>query len=279
MRNLESGVVALVSRRAGDPAAVPEDASYYAAISRDGASVAFDLTDGRTGRRQLYLRDLATGAVTLVSATAAGQPGNESSSYGQVGDGGRYVAFRSSASDLAPGDRAASGSDQSVDVFLRDTVAGTTRLLTRSPAGTSGDGDSYFADISDDGARVSFWSGASDLVPALRAVRARAASTSGTRRPSPAPTATKAPTWSGAARVGQVLRAQRAPGASPGSPTATTGSATAARSRVPGSAPTASRRATSVTGSPCGSPPRVPVRTPGRRAAAAPRWCRGWSPP
>ncbi|MEQ2005856.1 MAG: SBBP repeat-containing protein [Limisphaerales bacterium] len=76
-----------------------------------------------------------------------------------VSSNGQYVAFVSDATNLV-----ASDSNGKRDVFWRDRVAGTTRLVSRTPAGASGNGESDAPAISPDGRYVAFHSRASDLV-------------------------------------------------------------------------------------------------------------------
>ena len=81
---------------------------------------------------------------------------------------GRYVAFSSRATNLAPGD-----TNGVVDVFVRDLQAGTTERVSVSSTGAQGDGDSGVEHvstagrpvaISGDGRYVAFSSFASNLV-------------------------------------------------------------------------------------------------------------------
>src|SRR5206468_11114465 len=77
---------------------------------------------------------------------------------------GRFVLFASRASNLATND-----ANRAVDLFVRDTVAGTTTLVTRNSANTgSFAGKSVIWDgnrqISDDGQWVSFRSSVANLV-------------------------------------------------------------------------------------------------------------------
>lgn len=75
-------------------------------------------------------------------------------------DDGQYVAFISTASDLVAGD-----SNGAADVFLRDTVSGTTQLVTRAAGGGAATGGfTGEARISGDGRYVVFVSGFSNLV-------------------------------------------------------------------------------------------------------------------
>ena len=97
----------------------------------------------------------------LLSVNSSGSDsGSSTSSDPVVSADGQYVAFHSSASDLVGTD-----SNSARDVFRRDTVAGTTVLVSVNSAGTdSGDGSSEEATISRDGRYVAFRSYAADLV-------------------------------------------------------------------------------------------------------------------
>jgi hypothetical protein len=74
---------------------------------------------------------------------------------------GRFVAFRSSAMNLVPGDSNFYG-----DVFLRDRTHGTTERVSVDTAGAEANYWSYYSSISGDGRVVVFSSGASNLVAA-----------------------------------------------------------------------------------------------------------------
>jgi Tol biopolymer transport system component len=104
----------------------------------------------------------AVATVDLVSAHAGGPSGSGLSTAGEaVSADGRYVAFVSSAADLVPG---ISDTNETSDVFVRDTVAGTTTLVSVNTSGTSsGDDASTLPSISADGRFVAFVSTADDL--------------------------------------------------------------------------------------------------------------------
>lgn len=76
---------------------------------------------------QVYVRDMATGTTTLVSATAAGAPANEYSSPLQIAANGTHVLFRSSATDLAGNEGASFG------FYVQDLRDGVTTRLTSGP--------------------------------------------------------------------------------------------------------------------------------------------------
>jgi Tol biopolymer transport system component len=115
------------------PGHVPGNSDSYApAISADGRYVAFfsyasDLVPGDVGYIDCFVRDLRTGATSMVSRNSAGVQGNEDVGYGRpaISSDGRYVAFSSRASNLDPGD-----TNHGLDVFRRDTLTNTTELVS-----------------------------------------------------------------------------------------------------------------------------------------------------
>ncbi|HAB17582.1 MAG TPA: hypothetical protein PLX89_18600 [Verrucomicrobiota bacterium] len=74
----------------------------------------------------LYVRDLASGTVALVSVTPNGQNGGNGDTYqGAISGDGRFVVFESLASDLTSDDQSGA-----VDYFLRDRIEGTTQRIS-----------------------------------------------------------------------------------------------------------------------------------------------------
>ena len=140
-------------------------ASVDASVSGDGLDVAFtsaatNLVAGDVnGVDDIFLRDRVAGTTTLVSVSSAGVQGNGASLDASISGDGRYVVFESAASNLVAGD--SNGVD---DVFLRDTVAGTTLRLSVGLGGAQANGASFHAEISADGHTVTFPSAASNLV-------------------------------------------------------------------------------------------------------------------
>lgn len=105
-------------------------------ISLDGRYVAFtssatNLVAGDSNRSQdVFIRDLQTGTTTLVSSNLAGTgPGNNHSYSPQLSGDGRWVLFRSKATNLTTS--TASGQD---NLFLRDMAGGRTYALTSNGA-------------------------------------------------------------------------------------------------------------------------------------------------
>jgi hypothetical protein len=140
--------------------------SFNGQISADGRYVVFTsyatnlVSTGANGYAQVYVHDRVTGATELVSVDSAGNTGNKNSgdegSYISplaISADGRYVAFTSLASNLAPFD-----TNNTWDVFVRDRTSGTTAGLT-----VAGDLDSHCQGMSADGRYVVFYSNATNL--------------------------------------------------------------------------------------------------------------------
>ena len=152
----------------------PVGFSVSPTISADGRYVAFTssamldgapLTPERAANappvlptNQVFVRDLERGLTRLVSALPNGRRPNGASYLPAISGDGRWVAFVSSATDLVAGDR----NDVS-DVYLRDLVTSTTRLVSAAGDRT-GDGGSTSPALSHTGRFVAFQSEASDLV-------------------------------------------------------------------------------------------------------------------
>jgi Tol biopolymer transport system component len=134
-------------------------------ISADGRYVAFNsdasnLVSGDTnGTTDVFVRDLQTGSVTLVSSSSSGTQGNNISSFASISADGRYVAFDSAASNLVSGD-----TNGTFDVFVKDLQTGSVTLVSSSTNSTQGNNDSINPSISASGRYVAFESDASNLV-------------------------------------------------------------------------------------------------------------------
>jgi Tol biopolymer transport system component len=97
--------------------------------------------------------------VRRVSVSDDGRPGNGASLGPVLSADGRFVLFRSRASNLVPDD-----TNRAQDVFIRDRRLGTTVRVSVASDGSAGNGDSGGSAISADGRIVAFWSKASNLV-------------------------------------------------------------------------------------------------------------------
>lgn len=89
---------------------------------------------------------------------AAPVVGNKPSYAPEISSTGRYVVFASDATNLVAGD-----TNGRRDIFLRDTVSKTTRLVSKPKSGGA-NGNSYAPQVSDDGRYVAYLSDATNLV-------------------------------------------------------------------------------------------------------------------
>lgn len=158
--DLTTGTTTRVSvSSAGTQAATGSD---RVAISGDGSRIAFtgpgSLAGAGTGIRAL-LHDRTTGATTVVSTALDGTAAAAWPS--DISRDGRYVVFRSEASNLVGGDTGISS-----DVFVRDLATATTARVSVRSDGSQANHHSGGGDvISADGRSVAFYSIASDLDP------------------------------------------------------------------------------------------------------------------
>jgi Tol biopolymer transport system component len=92
-------------------------------VSADGRYVAFDskatnLESPATSATDIFVTDLRSEETTKVSVSSDGTPGNASSFYAALSADGRFVAFKSHATNLVAGDTNANG-----DMFVHDRDA------------------------------------------------------------------------------------------------------------------------------------------------------------
>jgi Tol biopolymer transport system component len=137
------------------------------AVSADGRFVVFsssatNLVPGDTnGDDDVFVRDRKAGTTRRASVGPGGVQGDNHSYDPAMSWDGRFVAFTSFASNLAPG----VGISGRSDVFVRDRRARTTTRVSVGPGGVLGIGGSYGPAISADGRLVAFESFAANLVP------------------------------------------------------------------------------------------------------------------
>jgi len=164
-RDIVSGTTIRVS--VDSAGAEANGGSFNPSMSPDGRYVVFrssatNLVAGDTnGVDDVFIRDITGGTTTRVSVDSAGAEANGASNNPTVTANGRYVAFLSSATNLVAGDT--NGVD---DIFVRDTVDGTTKRVNKNASGVEANAASTDPSISSDGRYVIFVSGASNLVNA-----------------------------------------------------------------------------------------------------------------
>ncbi|MBL8952068.1 MAG: PD40 domain-containing protein [Myxococcaceae bacterium] len=133
-------------------------ASFGASLSADGSRVAFvsnatnpPLGAGAAAGPQVYVLDLVSGALTLVSRGLAGAPaiGLEP----QLAAGGRHVVFSSPSSTLVVGD-----TNNVTDIFVFDLKLATLERVSRRADGSQTQDESFEPSISAEGKSVAFLS-------------------------------------------------------------------------------------------------------------------------
>ncbi|MBT9582780.1 PD40 domain-containing protein [bacterium] len=160
----QTGTTTRVSVGAGGQQA--NDAAFQSSISPNGrfvgfASTATNLVAGDSNATtDVFVHDSQTGTTTRVSLSSAGVQGNSSSFRPpSFSADGRFVAYRSSASNLVVGD-----SNGANDVFVHDRQTGTTTRVSVGSGGVQANGFSGGSSISADGRFVAFESFATNLV-------------------------------------------------------------------------------------------------------------------
>lgn len=170
MRDLQSNTTTLVDANASGaigsllPSAFPRP-------SADARYVAFDAFDNKLApddnnrSQDIFVRDTMLGYVELISSREPTLPspvtgsGFNGLSPWSVSADGRFVTFSSLAQNLVTNDN-----NNTHDVFVRDLLTGTTRLVSVSSNGVSANSASSEPSISGDGRYVAFTTYATDMV-------------------------------------------------------------------------------------------------------------------
>ncbi len=168
LRDRSTGSLTRVSENALGEGADVRPTGGRPRISRNGNHVIFDsratnlVSGDSNGVADVFVKDLTTGEVDLVSRSSLGDLGNnhsESRDYDSPPDlsaDGRYAVFDSPASNLVAGD-----SNNRYDVFIHDRDTDETRILSLGTVAAH----SFSPRISADGNRVIFQSEGA-LIPA-----------------------------------------------------------------------------------------------------------------
>jgi Tol biopolymer transport system component len=139
--------------------------SWGSALSTDGRFFAFtsaasNLVPGdNNGVSDIFVVDRRENRIERVSVSRDGIEGNLPSDMPSISADGRYVAFRSSASNLVSED-----TNGVSDIFVVDRQTGFVERVSVASDGTQGNDDSDWPTLSADGRFVAFTSRANNLV-------------------------------------------------------------------------------------------------------------------
>ena len=139
-----------------DAPVVSDDGRYVVFTSRASNLVAGSVSP----YDDVFMRDTQTGTTTLVSVSTGGAAGDGYSNEPDMSADGRYVVFDSSSKTFDVDDVGIYS-----DIFLRDTVNGTTTRINLPVSGTYANSSSVSPAISADGRYIVYQSAASNLVP------------------------------------------------------------------------------------------------------------------
>ena len=141
LRDTRTGQTTLVS----GPGQPPNDGSAMPVISANGRAIAFSsrasnlVARDRNKVSDVFLYDVETGTVTLVSRATGGGTANGASVNPAISADGRFVAFQSEASDMACGRNCRPAMDDInllPDVFIFDRTSGQISCLSLDEQGT-----------------------------------------------------------------------------------------------------------------------------------------------
>lgn len=144
--------------------------SNFASLSRDGRFVTFTVNENgmvpsdANYSTDVFVRDLTNNTLTQASVSTSGVNSNLGASSPVISQTGRYVVFMSGSSNLIDGRTI---TDSNGQLYMRDTVAHTTTLLTEVSPGTYANGNAVPVDVSNDGRFVLFKSRATNLGPMI----------------------------------------------------------------------------------------------------------------
>jgi Tol biopolymer transport system component len=133
-------------------------------VSGDGNVIVFttaatNLSGSTAAIERVYIKNAASGELSVVSADAAGVLANGASYHASVSENGRYVVFTSKAFNLSDEAPILSSS-----IYRKDMQTGALMLVSTDASGHAGKGDSDMSVISADGRYVMFESTA-NLTP------------------------------------------------------------------------------------------------------------------
>jgi hypothetical protein len=127
-RGTAGAVIALdrIAQTSNNLAFFPSGFHYYFRFSGDSRYMAYvGSVSAANQTNQIYLYDFVAHTNILISQSTNGVAGNGNSDSPDISSDGRFIAYRSAASNLGPG-----ASNGVPNLYLYDSVAGTTALIS-----------------------------------------------------------------------------------------------------------------------------------------------------
>jgi dipeptidyl aminopeptidase/acylaminoacyl peptidase len=166
VRALDLQTTVLVSLSTAGVKGDAESGYSSVAASFDGSSIAFTssatnlVANDTNARTDIFVRDMAQATTTRISVATGGAQSMGTCTETAITADGRFVVFTSDATDLVPQPMA----PLHARIYVHDRLTGETTLASRAHDGSAANGTCYGPSISDDGRRVAFVSGATNLV-------------------------------------------------------------------------------------------------------------------
>lgn len=144
-----------------------DNGSIYPSLSPDNTKILFVsaatnlVPDDTNDRNDLFMKDLTTGVVTLISTNAAGEQGDGHVDSGFFLPDGNHILFASRSTNLVANDI-----NNDSDFFIKDLTTGVVTLIQGNPAA---DQPNFYSpgdtQLSPDGTKIAFVSNANNIVP------------------------------------------------------------------------------------------------------------------
>jgi len=163
VRDTVAGVTTRVSVRSNGEEA--DEDSDHPSISDDGRFVAFTSLAGSivpgdfNDFLDIFVHDRTAATTIRVSVSSAGDQSDGDSDYPSISADGRFIAFRSVATNLVPAD-----TNLAMDIFLHDRITATTSRMSVNSAGFEANAECDRPDITGDARFVAFRTAADNLV-------------------------------------------------------------------------------------------------------------------
>jgi VCBS repeat-containing protein len=163
IKDMTTGGISLISTGVNNPG---NGWSGQSSISADGRYVVFRSDSNNlvpndiNAVSDIFIKDLQTGAISLVSAGIDGQQGAMPSFNPSISADGLYVVFQSDSNNLVPND-----TNTGSDIFIKNTQTGAISLVSASINGQQGTMPSFNPSVSANGRYIVFESTSNNLVP------------------------------------------------------------------------------------------------------------------